>query len=140
MSGFGIAGTNAHVVLEEAPTPSCRAEPQHVLPVGKTASALREKPQGAEGARGAVADLLESDQRRSKPLDVCWTAATRRTSLDHRAAFVAAIAPRWSTACGAMPREERLLPCKASYTTMPSRGSASFVPGRALNGSAWPAS
>ena len=35
-----------------------------------------------------VADLLQSDAGPALH-DVCWTAATRRTSLEHRAAFVA---------------------------------------------------
>jgi acyl transferase domain-containing protein/acyl carrier protein len=87
VSGFGIAGTNAHIVLEEAPAEV--AEPNivpsrlvNLLPLSaKSPKALRALAAG-------VADLLESHNSPSL-YDVCWTAATRRTPLEHRAVFVA---------------------------------------------------
>ena len=86
VSGFGIAGTNAHIVLEEAPA---EAEPNIVLTRSAKLLPLSAKsPKALRALAAAVADLLESQDGPSL-YDVCWTAATRRTSLEHRAAFVA---------------------------------------------------
>jgi acyl transferase domain-containing protein len=87
---FGIAGTNAHVVLEEAPPVGERAsaatgedDPGHALLVlsGRTPEALRDLAR-------RYADWFESDA--PPPLHgACWNAATRRAALEHRASFVA---------------------------------------------------
>ena len=88
VSAFEIAGTNAHVVLEEAPGAVAtlnvvRNGPVALLPLSaKSPDALR-----ALAAR--FADLLESDSTPDLQ-SVCWSAATRRTALDYRAVFVAA--------------------------------------------------
>ena len=87
VNAFGISGTNAHVVLEEAPVSlgqpnAVPSRPVALLPLSsKSPDALR-----ALAAR--FADLLEPDSGPSLE-DVCWSAATRRTALDHRAVFVA---------------------------------------------------
>nr|WP_207710093.1 type I polyketide synthase [Actinokineospora pegani] len=86
VSSFGLSGTNAHVVVEEAPeqaaTPT--AEAGRALPVvvsGQTEDAVRE-----QAARWA--DWIE---RTGAPLaDVAHTAARLRTAFPHRAAVVAA--------------------------------------------------
>lgn len=86
VSAFGIAGTNAHVVLAGAP------ETQAVsLNASRRSSSLLVLSAKDEGALRALttryADLLSS----GAPLaDVCWSAATRRAALERRAAFVAA--------------------------------------------------
>ena len=88
VSAFGIAGTNAHVVLKSAPesdgiappaTPSAR--PALLVLSGRSDEGLR-----ALAAR--YADLLEAADGPTLR-DVCWSAATRRTPLERRAAFVA---------------------------------------------------
>jgi acyl transferase domain-containing protein/acyl carrier protein len=88
ITSFGIAGANAHVVLEEAPTqaalPVARqsSPPALVLPLSAgTPAALRV-------LADRVADLLESNIDLTLR-DLCWAAAVRRTALEHRAAFVA---------------------------------------------------
>jgi acyl transferase domain-containing protein len=86
VNSFGISGTNAHCVLEEAPRPSGEAaKPEGaaaLLPLSaKSPGALRELAR-------RYAALLEGSSS-DDLTDVCWSAATRRTPLEHRAAFVA---------------------------------------------------
>ncbi|WP_326595003.1 type I polyketide synthase [Streptomyces sp. NBC_01803] len=84
VSSFGIGGTNAHVVLEEAPAERPAAErparPARVLPLSaKNAPAL------AEGAR-RLADHLR--RHPGTDLDDVAHTLTRRRAFDHRAAVV----------------------------------------------------
>lgn len=89
VSGFGFGGTNAHVVLEEAPAPappSTAAESEEygiglLLLSARTEGALRDL------ARRYVAFLGDSPPRWS---DVCYTAAVRREHHDCRLAVLAA--------------------------------------------------
>ncbi|MGA4838259.1 type I polyketide synthase [Streptomyces sp. G45] len=82
VSSFGISGTNAHVILEEAPpaedeTPVERRE----LPVAPLV--LSAKTPTALDAQIKQYASVESD-----PLDVAYSAATGRAALEHRAVVV----------------------------------------------------
>ena len=87
VSAFGIAGTNAHAVLGEAPARVDNVDAKPVrdlvlLPLSaKSVDALRD-------LAGRYAELLQSHAAPSLD-DVCWSAATRRTPLEQRAVFVA---------------------------------------------------
>jgi phthiocerol/phenolphthiocerol synthesis type-I polyketide synthase E len=83
VSSFGVGGTNAHVVLEEAPmVPASAPEPgpQVLLLSARTAEALRQ-------SRTALADELSSADEASLP-DVAYTLARRRTANIRMAAVV----------------------------------------------------
>ncbi|MFE3605637.1 type I polyketide synthase [Streptomyces goshikiensis] len=84
VSSFGFSGTNAHVIVEQAPEAEA-AEPDagSGMPVvpwvlsGKSAGALRGQ---AERLQGWLAETADVD-----PLDVGWSLASTRAGLDHRA-------------------------------------------------------
>jgi acyl transferase domain-containing protein len=86
VSSFGIGGTNAHVVLA-----SLEPEAGEPVPVPRDAALvlpLSTRSQGALQALAArYADLLEAPRAPAAAI-VCAAAATRRSALTHRAAFV----------------------------------------------------
>ncbi|MFF4352913.1 alpha/beta fold hydrolase [Streptomyces sp. NPDC001530] len=86
VSAFGIGGTNAHVILEEAEdsavlAPRRRAAAPPLLLSGTSSAALR-----AQAVRMAAA-LRERPEL--DPLDAAFTHATARAALPHRAAVAA---------------------------------------------------
>jgi phthiocerol/phenolphthiocerol synthesis type-I polyketide synthase E len=84
VSSFGIGGTNAHVVLEEAPEPepSEPARPWHLLTLSaKTASAL-------EAATARLAAHLRAHPEQDLA-DVAWTLQAGRRAWEHRRVLLA---------------------------------------------------
>ncbi|MEU1287771.1 SDR family NAD(P)-dependent oxidoreductase [Kitasatospora sp. NPDC005856] len=91
VSSFGISGTNAHVVLEQAPVE--RAVPGAAAPPrGADAPAVPWllSARSAEGLRAQAVRLRERlDERPDlRPLDLGFSLATGRTAFEHRAALV----------------------------------------------------
>ncbi|MFI0816154.1 SDR family NAD(P)-dependent oxidoreductase [Streptomyces sp. NPDC021098] len=91
VSSFGISGTNAHVIIEEAPPVEAEAEddsaPAVAGPVlwtlsGRSPEALRAQSERLHSHLGERPDLT--------PADVAFSLATGRAALEHRAAVVAA--------------------------------------------------
>lgn len=89
VSSFGFAGTNAHVILEEAPEPTAApaaVEPSNgarfsVLPLSaRTPSALQQLAGDYRRWMSAHPDATLAD--------VCFTAGAGRAHLEHRAALV----------------------------------------------------
>jgi acyl transferase domain-containing protein/NAD(P)-dependent dehydrogenase (short-subunit alcohol dehydrogenase family)/acyl carrier protein len=82
VSSFGVSGTNAHVILQQAPEP--------VLAEPGTRPALLPWLVSARSAAGlrAQADRLRSFM--DDDLDVAYSLATTRAALDHRAVVLAA--------------------------------------------------
>ncbi|MFC8906831.1 SDR family NAD(P)-dependent oxidoreductase, partial [Micromonospora sp. NPDC057140] len=99
VSSFGMSGTNAHLVLEQAPPPEPATEPA-TASVAEAASPARElpavpvllsaaHPAALAAQAGRWAAWLDADPG-LRPLDVAWSSATSRATLDSRAVLAAA--------------------------------------------------
>jgi KS-AT-KR-ACP domain-containing polyene macrolide polyketide synthase/pimaricinolide synthase PimS2/candicidin polyketide synthase FscD len=88
ISSFGLSGTNAHVIIEQAPAEPEVSPPPAIagtlpwLVSGRSREALR-----AQAAR--LASFLAEDPLRS-PADAAFSLATGRAALEHRAVVTAA--------------------------------------------------
>nr|WP_062330481.1 type I polyketide synthase [Herbidospora sakaeratensis] len=88
VSSFGIGGTNAHVILEEAPeqpepqtrAPAVAGAPHAWLLSARTATSLREQ--------AARLHRLVSADPATAPADVAHALASRRARFEHRAVIV----------------------------------------------------
>ncbi|MBU8897887.1 SDR family NAD(P)-dependent oxidoreductase [Corallococcus sp. M34] len=88
ISGFGLSGVNAHVLVEEAPAEAPREPEPNPRPVQVLTLSARSPE-----ALGALAQRYEEalGAPSSEPLeDVCFTANTGRTHFRHRLALVGA--------------------------------------------------
>ncbi|MBB4683796.1 type I polyketide synthase [Amycolatopsis jiangsuensis] len=88
VSSFGMSGTNAHVVLEQAP----EAVESGVVEPGPARIPPAVQPwlvsaRGPEALRAAARSLLSTVDE-VDPLDLGWSLATTRTALESRAAVV----------------------------------------------------
>jgi len=86
VSAYGIGGTNAHVVLEEAPALSHAQSA--VRPAAANLLVLSARsPESLRALARRYAEWIEAHPE--VPLEaLCGNAATRRTALSHRASFV----------------------------------------------------
>ena len=96
VSSFGMSGTNAHLILEEAPTTEPDTQdgehPVDALPVLTEAPAWLVSGRTREALRAQATRLaahLESVTGLD-PLDVSWALATTRSTFEHRAVVLGA--------------------------------------------------
>ena len=126
VSAFGISGTNAHLILEEAPrltaVPDHEGEPVPWLLSARTPNALREH------AARLSAVLTEHSELSLR--DIGFSLATGRAHFDHRAAVVGAAAEDFQRGLAAIARE-------TDFAGVPGQGNGVVLvfPGQ---GSQWP--
>ncbi|MFI9234943.1 type I polyketide synthase [Streptomyces sp. NPDC053079] len=99
VSSFGISGTNAHVILEEAPEPAASAPEAAALAPEATDADDRGTPlvpwllsaKSAEAVREQAGRLAAHVRATPAPdsTDIAYSLATGRTAMDHRAAVLA---------------------------------------------------
>ncbi|MEU1151068.1 type I polyketide synthase [Streptomyces sp. NPDC005863] len=91
VSAFGISGTNAHLILEQAPD---APEPVDAAPTGESAAGVVPwvvSARGEEALRaqaGLLAERATADPRLASPLDVGWSLVKSRSVFENRAVVV----------------------------------------------------
>ncbi|NUT21121.1 MAG: type I polyketide synthase, partial [Hamadaea sp.] len=102
VSSFGVSGTNAHIVLEEAPA---SAPPEPASPLAAVPLLLSAK--SADGIRAQASQLLTyvDDHADVTPEEVAY-ALMRRPALEHRAVVVGEDRERLRTSLAALAAEE----------------------------------
>ncbi|RNG22368.1 type I polyketide synthase, partial [Streptomyces botrytidirepellens] len=87
VSSFGISGTNAHVIVEQAPD-----APEAAPPVAQAGGVLpwvvsARSTEALRGQAGALLDRVTADDDAS-PVEVGWSLLKTRSLFDHRAVIV----------------------------------------------------
>ncbi|MGB3441783.1 MAG: type I polyketide synthase, partial [Actinophytocola sp.] len=96
VSSFGISGTNAHVILEEAAEFPATERPEEPVAVSDVVAWVLSA-RTPEALRARAAQLAELD---AAPADVAFSLATTRAHLPHRAVIVGPAPARLSTLDG----------------------------------------
>ncbi|WP_327259566.1 type I polyketide synthase [Streptomyces sp. NBC_01240] len=126
VSSFGISGTNAHVILEQAPVGASVREAASVSPVsvpGVSVWVVSAKSEAALRAQVERLALFVAERPELDPVDVGWSLATTRAALEHRAVVVGE------------GREELLAGLSVATSAVTGAGGVVFVfPGQ---GSQW---
>ncbi|HEV2636976.1 MAG TPA: SDR family NAD(P)-dependent oxidoreductase [Actinocrinis sp.] len=89
VSAFGISGTNAHVILQEAPAAETEAEGADPVPAEPLPTPLLLSAASTEGLRTLASRIGEHFDTHpdTDPADVAHTLAAARSGLRHRAAI-----------------------------------------------------
>ncbi len=90
VSAFGLGGTNAHVVLEEAPSLDVGILPnaRDISPVPYLFPLSARSPRALRALAASVAEFLNTDKPSAPLQDLCCTASARRTHHEYRLAVV----------------------------------------------------
>ncbi|WP_308457837.1 type I polyketide synthase, partial [Streptomyces sp. SM12] len=135
VSSFGMSGTNAHVILEQAPEPEPRPRPTGTAPdvvpcvlSGRTVAALRD-----QAARLRARLTADPDAR---PADIGYSLATTRTAFAHRAAVTAADRAELLASLDELARDPENAATAVTALAEPGPGRVAMVfPGQ---GAQWP--
>ncbi|MFC4562164.1 type I polyketide synthase [Nocardiopsis mangrovi] len=139
VSSFGISGTNAHLILEQAPAAQAAEEdgtvPEPAVPGAPVPWVLSAK--SPEALRGQAEKLLASVALRpDAPLaDTAWSLAQTRTRFDHRAVVTGSTLPELRDGLAALAEGDRPAHL-VSGTVVPSPRVVMVFPGQ---GAQWPA-
>ncbi|MBI0295131.1 SDR family NAD(P)-dependent oxidoreductase [Streptomyces sp. PRKS01-29] len=93
VSAFGISGTNAHLILEQAPEPAEAAPAPDTSTGGVPAGGVVPwvvSGRGVEALRGQARALAErvATEPEASPAEVGWSLITTRSVFDHRAVII----------------------------------------------------
>ncbi|MDV6287583.1 type I polyketide synthase [Streptomyces sp. UP1A-1] len=88
VSSFGISGTNAHVILEEAPPVQDETEEEAATPLPVVPWVLSGRGEGALRAQAERLAEYVAGRDDLSPLDVGFSLATTRSVFEHRAVVV----------------------------------------------------
>lgn len=104
VSSFGMGGTNAHVIVEQAPArpPTPRTEREN----GPTAWVLSGRSERALANQAARLAARVTGDPRLDANDVAWSLATTRSLFEHRAALTGADRETLTAALAAVARGE----------------------------------
>jgi acyl transferase domain-containing protein len=140
VSSFGISGTNAHVILEEAPPEPERTEEPRAALDGAAAHG-RHVPvalSGTDAAALRVQAVRWRDHLAGRPdlgpAALALPSTTTRAALDHRAVVVAGDRDELMAGLDALA-EDRPLPCLATGSVATSGAPVFVFPGQ---GAQWP--
>ncbi|WP_176611272.1 type I polyketide synthase [Actinomadura sp. WMMB 499] len=89
VSSFGISGTNAHLILEQAPEPQPEPEPRPAEPTGPIPWVLSARDEVALAAQADRLRAFAADHPDAEPADVAHSLATTRARLPVRAVVIA---------------------------------------------------
>jgi acyl transferase domain-containing protein len=139
VSSFGLSGTNAHIILEEAPRQDATTQAvvveqasSYVLPLSaKTPGALSTQARAYREALSAGSP----EERSTRLHDIAYTASVRRSHHEHRLAVVGRSREEMAAALEAFARGES--PARLVHGKAPLEGRAKVVfvfPGQ---GSQW---
>ncbi len=136
VSGFGISGTNAHVVLEEArppELPSTTDAPTTQLPLIPWAVSAKSRTALRAQAR-ALAAHAEAHPELSA-LDLAYALVTTRSHFSHRALFLARERDELIGAARALAEDRPTPDTFSAVPSLPSSGPVMIFPGQ---GAQWP--
>ncbi|MEV8478456.1 type I polyketide synthase [Streptomyces sp. NPDC051173] len=89
VSSFGISGTNAHVILEQAPVPASEEEPAQAVPPAVVPWVLSGKSEAALLGQAERLAAHVGELPQLSAVDVGFSLATARSAFEHRAVVLA---------------------------------------------------